>query len=99
MADRKTKLSRAELDRQIRAIRSLCKQKPGEKSVVQEHLEERRAEREKEDREYIHSLRGSVKLNTGGKPFDEWMADLNREEKELEEQKYQRLAAMGKVKT
>ncbi len=35
-------------------IDSFCgifKLKPGEKSVVQEHLEERRAEREKEDRE------------------------------------------------
>ena len=35
-------------------ISSFCgifKQKPGEKSVVQEHLEERRAEKEKEDRE------------------------------------------------
>ena len=34
-------------------IDSFCgifKQKPGEKSVVQEHLEERRAEREKENR-------------------------------------------------
>ena len=51
MAKRKKRLSRRELDRQIRAIRSLCKQKPGEKSVVQELLEERRAEKEKEDRE------------------------------------------------
>jgi hypothetical protein len=49
-------------------------------------------------REFVHSLRGSVKLNTGGKPFAKWMADLNCEEKELEERKYQRLAAMGKVK-
>ena len=35
-------------------INSFCgifKQKPGEKSVVQEHLEERRAEKAKEDRE------------------------------------------------
>ena len=52
MATRKKKLSRAELDRQIRAIRLLCKQKPGEKSIVQELLEERRAEKEKEDREF-----------------------------------------------
>jgi hypothetical protein len=50
MANRKKKLSRTELDRQIRAIRLLCKQKPGEKSVVQEHLEERRAERDRENR-------------------------------------------------
>jgi hypothetical protein len=50
MANRKKKLSRRELDRQIRAIRSLCKLKPGEKSVVQELLEERRAERDRENR-------------------------------------------------
>jgi hypothetical protein len=47
-------------------------------------------------REEIHTLRGKYKLNTGGKPFAEWMADLNREEKELEERKFQRLAAIGK---
>jgi hypothetical protein len=47
-------------------------------------------------RKFIRSLRGSIKLNTGGKPFAEWMADLNREEKELEERKFQRFAAMGK---
>jgi hypothetical protein len=47
-------------------------------------------------REYIHSLRGSIKFDTGGKPFAEWMADLNREEKELEERKFQRLAALDK---
>jgi AbrB family looped-hinge helix DNA binding protein len=34
----------------IRSFRGRFKQKPGEKSVVQEHLEERRAEREKENR-------------------------------------------------
>jgi hypothetical protein len=50
MANRKKKLTRPELDRQIRAIQSLCRQKPGEKSVVQELIEERRAEKEKEDR-------------------------------------------------
>jgi len=48
---KKTKLSREALDRQIRAIQSLCKQKPGEKSLVQELIEERRAEKAKEDRE------------------------------------------------
>ena len=47
-------------------------------------------------REFIHSLRGSIKFDTGGKPFAEWMADLNREEKELEERKFQRLVALGK---
>ncbi|HTX21856.1 MAG TPA: hypothetical protein VMD27_08385 [Candidatus Aquilonibacter sp.] len=57
-----------------RHIHSFCgifKQKPGAKSVVQELIEERRAEKEKEDREFIHSLLGSIKLNTGGKPFAE----------------------------
>jgi hypothetical protein len=49
-------------------------------------------------REFIHSLRGSIKFDTGGKPFAEWMADLNREEKELEEQKFQRLFALGRKK-
>ncbi len=52
--------------------------------------------KKKLSREEIHALRGSLKLNTGGKPFAEWMADLNREEKELEERKFQRFAAMGK---
>jgi len=46
--------------------------------------------------EFIYSLRGKLKLNTGGKPFVEWMAELNREEKELEESKIQRLVALGK---
>ena len=35
----------------IRSFRGMFKLKTGEKSVVQEHLEERRAERQKEDRE------------------------------------------------
>jgi len=35
----------------ISRFRGIFKLKPGEKSVVQEHLEERRAEKEKEDRE------------------------------------------------
>lgn len=34
----------------IRSFRGLFKRKPGEKRVVQEHLEERRAERERENR-------------------------------------------------
>jgi hypothetical protein len=49
-----------------------------------------------EMRKYIHSLRGSLKRKPGDKPFAEWMADLNREEKELEEKRFQRLAALGK---
>jgi hypothetical protein len=47
-------------------------------------------------REYIHSLRGSLKRKPGDKPFAEAWAEYKREEKELEERKYQRFAAMGK---
>jgi hypothetical protein len=47
-------------------------------------------------RMFIHSLRGKFKFNTGGKSFREWMAGLNREEKELEERKFQRHVALGK---
>jgi hypothetical protein len=46
-------------------------------------------------REFIHSLRGKYKFNIGGKPFAEWMADLNREEKELEEAKFLRMERTG----
>ena len=53
------------------------------------------AGRKKLSREEIHALRGSFKT-PNDKPFAEWMADLNREEKELEEKRYQRLAALGK---
>jgi hypothetical protein len=49
----------------------------------------------KQMREFIHSLRGSIKFDTGGKPFAEWMAEMKREEKELEERKFQRLASLG----
>ena len=48
-----------------------------------------------EMRNLIHSFRGKFKT-PGDKPFAEWMAELNREEKELEERKFQRLAALGK---
>ena len=48
---KKKKLSRKQLDKITRDIQSFCRLKPGEKSVVQELLEERRAEKEKEDRE------------------------------------------------
>ena len=47
-------------------------------------------------RKLIHSFRGKFKLNTGGKSFSQWWADYKREEKELEERKLQRLAALGK---
>jgi hypothetical protein len=46
-------------------------------------------------REEIHALRGKYKIPED-KPFAEWMTELKREEKELEERKYQRLAALGK---
>jgi hypothetical protein len=49
MANRK-KISREEMRKRISSFVGIFKQKPGEKSVVQEHLEERRAEKEKEDR-------------------------------------------------
>lgn len=49
-----------------------------------------------EMRKFIHSLRGSLKRKPGDKPFAEWWADHKREEKELEERKFQRLAALGK---
>ena len=44
------KLSREQLDKKIRAIQSVCRLKPCGKSIVQELLEERRAERDRENR-------------------------------------------------
>jgi hypothetical protein len=44
------KISPAAMKKCIRAFCGVFKQKPGEKSVVQEHLEERRVERERENR-------------------------------------------------
>ena len=44
----------------------------------------------------IHSLRGSLKRLPGDKPFAEWWAEHKREEKELEERKFQRFMAMEK---
>jgi len=49
-----------------------------------------------EVREQIHAFRGKFKFNIGGQLYTEWMADLNREEREREERKFQRLAALGK---
>jgi len=51
MAKRK-KISKAKMQKTISAFCGIFKQKPGEKSVVQELLEERRAEKEKEDRDF-----------------------------------------------
>jgi len=47
-------------------------------------------------REEIHALRGCLKRKPGDKSFTEWWADYKREEKELEERRFQRLAALGK---
>lgn len=44
------KLNRADVRKQIDAFCGIFKQRPGEKSVVQELLEERRAERDRENR-------------------------------------------------
>jgi hypothetical protein len=52
------------------------------------------AGRKKLSRQEIHALRGSFKT-PGDKPFAGWMAELNREEKELEERKFQRCAVLG----
>jgi hypothetical protein len=49
-----------------------------------------------EMRKLIHSFRGKYKPNTGGKSFSQWWADYKREERELEERKFRRLAALGK---
>jgi hypothetical protein len=43
----------------------------------------------------IHAMRGRIKFNTGGKSFVEWMADLNGEEKELEDAKLIRMIRTG----
>ena len=48
-----------------------------------------------EMRKLIHSFRGKFKT-PGDKPFAEEWAEYKREEKELEERKFQRLAALGK---
>jgi hypothetical protein len=53
---------------------------PGMKAQKQKQL----------SREQIHALRGSLKFDTGGKSFAEWMANWNNEEKELEEAKIAR---------
>ena len=47
-------------------------------------------------RELIHSQRGSLKRKPGDKPFAETGAEYEREEKELEERRFRRLAFGGK---
>jgi hypothetical protein len=54
------------------------------------------SEKKKLTHEEIHALRGKYKLVPNDKPFAEWMADLNREEKELEEAKFARTHFKGK---
>jgi len=49
MAGRK-KMSKTQMRRHIHSFCGIFKQKPGEKSVVQELIEERRAGRERENR-------------------------------------------------
>ena len=49
-----------------------------------------------EMRKYINSFCGVFKRKPADKPFAEWWADYKHEEKELEERKFQRLAALGK---
>jgi hypothetical protein len=51
------------------------------------------SEKKKLTHEEIQALRGKYKLMPNDKSFAEWMADLNREEKELEERKLQRFSA------
>jgi hypothetical protein len=52
-----------------------------------------------EMRKLIHSFRGIFKQKPGDKPFAEEWAEYKREEKELEERKFQRLTALGKKTT
>jgi hypothetical protein len=49
MTNRK-KISKAQMRRHISSFCGIFKQKPGEKSLVQELIKERRAEKAKEDR-------------------------------------------------
>lgn len=49
-----------------------------------------------EMRKLIHSFRGIFKRKPGDKPFAEEWAEYKREEKELEERRYQRLSSAGK---
>jgi hypothetical protein len=46
-----------------------------------------------EMRKRIHALRGSLERKPGDKSFTKWMAELNREEKALEEARFARLSA------
>jgi len=65
------------------------------KKKLSPDLSRRNQMKAEEMRKLVHSFRGKFKI-PGDKPFAEWMAELNREEKKLEERKFQRLAALGK---
>ena len=54
---RRKKISREEMKKRIDGFCGIFKQKPGEKSVVQELIEDRRAEKKKEDHELADSAR------------------------------------------
>ena len=43
----------------------------------------------------LRRLRGCLKRQPGEKPFAEWWAEYKREEKELEEAKFQRMKRAG----
>jgi hypothetical protein len=55
-------VSPVEMRKHIHSFCGIFKQKPGEKSVVQEHLDERRAEKEKEGREFKY-VGKEIKIN------------------------------------
>ena len=50
MANRKKRVPPEQMRKHLRSFCGIFKQKPGEKSVVQELIEERRAEKAKENR-------------------------------------------------
>jgi len=47
-------------------------------------------------RDEIHTLRGSLRRKPGEKPFAAWWAEHKREERELEDRRFQQLSALGK---
>jgi hypothetical protein len=68
-----------------------------QKKILSPDLSRRNQMKAEEMRKLIHSFRGKFKTKPGDKPFAEWMADLKREEKELEERKFQRFAGEKSV--
>ena len=51
--------------------------------------------KKKLSRAEIHALRGSIKFDCGGEAFPERWTKYKREEKELEEGRFRRLATVG----